>query len=125
MRIEQHLMTLPGQNVQKIKEIWSHPMALNQCQTFLNNHPDIKSVEKVTHIAPADEQGNIIGAPLEQFGVINYATTKLSLCIGFTHAPYSTTTEVYPDSPKVTDEDCINAQVASITGGLDYIIENT
>jgi len=85
----------------------------------------IKSVEKVTHIAPADDQGNIIGAPLEQLGVINYATTELSLCIGFTHAPYSTTTEVYPDSPKATDEDCIKAQVAAITGGLDYIIENT
>ena len=84
----------------------------------------IKSVEQVTHIAPADDQGNIIGAPLEQFGVINYATTELSLCIGFTHATYSTTTEVYPDSPKVTNEDCINAQVAAITGGLDYIIEN-
>ena len=46
MRIEQHLMTLPGQKIEKIKEIWSHPMALRQCQTFLNNHPNIKSVEK-------------------------------------------------------------------------------
>lgn len=85
----------------------------------------IKSVKKVTHIAPADEQGNIIGVPLEQFGVINYATSKLSLCIGFTHAAYSTTTEVYPDSPKATAEDCIQAQITAITGGLDYIIANT
>ncbi|MDG2343926.1 MAG: prephenate dehydratase [Flavobacteriales bacterium] len=46
MRIEQHLMTLPGQNIEQIKEIWSHPMALRQCQSFLNNHPNIKSVEK-------------------------------------------------------------------------------
>jgi prephenate dehydratase len=46
MRIEQHLMTLPGHTIEKIKEIWSHPMALRQCQKFLNNHPNIKSVEK-------------------------------------------------------------------------------
>ena len=41
--------------------------------------------------------------------------------MGFTDADYVTTTEVYPDSPKVDDEDCINAQVAAVTGGLDYI----
>ena len=46
MRIEQHLMTFPGNKIEKIKEIWSHPMALRQCQKFLNNHPKIKSVEK-------------------------------------------------------------------------------
>jgi hypothetical protein len=41
--------------------------------------------------------------------------------MGFTNANYVTTTEVYPDSPDVSDEDCINAQVAAVTGGLDYL----
>lgn len=82
----------------------------------------IMSVEKVTHIAPPDADGNIIGEPLQQWGVINYAARKLGLCMGFTNAGYVTTTEVYPDSPLVNDEDCINAQVAAVTGGLDYII---
>lgn len=81
----------------------------------------IKSVEKVTHIAPPDPDGNIIGETLQQWGVINYAARKLGLCMGFTNAGYVSTTEVYPDSPKVDDEDCINAQVAAVTGGLDYI----
>ncbi|MFT4630586.1 MAG: hypothetical protein ACI8PV_001708, partial [Dinoroseobacter sp.] len=31
-----------------------------------------------------------------------------------------TTTEVYPDSPKVDDENCIQAQVAAICSGLDF-----
>ena len=83
----------------------------------------IASVEKVTHIAPADDEGKLIGIPLSQRGVINYETKTLGLCAGFTGASYSTTTEVYPDSPKVDDENCINAQVAAVTGGLDYIID--
>jgi hypothetical protein len=82
----------------------------------------IESVEKVTHIAPPDSDGNIIGTPLEQHGVINYAKTELGLCGGFSRAEYVTTTEVYPDSPQANDENCIQAQVAAITGGLDYIL---
>ncbi|MBE7216735.1 M14 family metallocarboxypeptidase [Shewanella benthica] len=82
----------------------------------------IESVEKVTHIAPADNAGKLIGVVLSQFGVINYATKALGLCIGFSDSIYATTTEVYPDSPKVDDENCILAQVAAITGGLDYIL---
>lgn len=81
----------------------------------------IKSVKKVTHIAPADEYGNIIGEKLEQEGVINYPLKKLFLCAGFSNAKYTTTTEVYPDSPKVTAQNCVDAQVAAITGGLDYL----
>ncbi len=82
----------------------------------------IGSVEKVTHIAPPDSDGKIIGESLEQWGVINYAARPLGLCMGVTDAPYVTTTEVYPDSPEVDDEICINAQVAAVTGGLEYIM---
>lgn len=81
----------------------------------------IDSVRTVTHIAPADEKGNIIGVPIEDEGVINYDMKKLFLCGGFSNAEFSTTTEVYPDSPQVNDLICIEAQVASIRGGLDYI----
>ncbi len=81
----------------------------------------IDSVRKVTHIAPADSEGNIIGVPLEQEGVVNYDKRKLFLCAGFSDAEYVTTTEVYPDSPKASDAICIDAQIASITGGLDFL----
>jgi hypothetical protein len=83
----------------------------------------IKSVEKVTHIAPPAGNGKIIGETLEQWGVINYAAKALGLCMGVTNAPYVTTTEVYPDSPRADDENCIDAQVAAITGGLAYIMK--
>ncbi len=85
----------------------------------------INAVSKVTHIAPADESGRIIGEKLAQFGVINYATKALGLCSGFSDCTYGTTTEVYPDSPLVDDENCIQAQVIAITSGLDYLLENS
>jgi hypothetical protein len=91
----------------------------NPCPEF--QKAIISSVKKVTHIAPPDEQGRIIGEPLEQEGVINYPLKKLSLCAGISNAKYTTTTEVYPDSPQASDAICIQAQVAAIKGGLDYL----
>ncbi|HHF3228925.1 TPA: M14 family metallocarboxypeptidase [Vibrio diabolicus] len=82
----------------------------------------IESVAKVTHIAPADENGEIIGSPVVQFGVINYPMVKLGLCGGVTNCVYGTTTEVYPDSPTVTNEECNDAQVAAVVGSLNYVL---
>lgn len=84
----------------------------------------IASVAKVTHIAPADDQGKIIGSEVVEEGVILYSMKELGLCGGVTDCQYGTTTEVYPDSNKVTDEECNQAQVAAICGGLDYLIEH-
>lgn len=81
----------------------------------------IEKVKTVTHIAPHDKHGKIIGVEIAQEGVINYPVKQLSLCTGFSDAIYTTTTEVYPDSPKVTAEECIKAQVAAIEGGLDFL----
>jgi hypothetical protein len=82
----------------------------------------IESVERVTHVAPPTD-GKLIGEPLEQRGVINYDAGPLGLCMGVTRAAYVTTTEMYPDSPQATDEICIEAQVAAIAGGLNYVVQ--
>lgn len=81
----------------------------------------IKAVEKVTHIALADEKGQLLGDKLEQHGVINYPVKKLFLCAGAFSPQYVTTTEVYPDSPRATDEICIEAQITAIKAGLDFV----
>ena len=44
--IHHHLMALPGQKIDDIKEVWSHPMALLQCRKFFRNYPHIKLVEE-------------------------------------------------------------------------------
>merc|ERR1712217_566900 len=84
----------------------------------------IDRVRQVTHIAQPDEQGLIIDEPVLQDGVIGVPSPRsLGLCAGVTNATYATTTEVYPDSPKTTEENCSLAQVACIEAGLTHIIE--
>ncbi len=82
----------------------------------------IAGVEKVTHIALPDDDGQIIGVEPTQHGVINYPVGSLGLCAGITGAPYTTTTEVYPDSPRATPEICNAAQVATVRAGLDFVL---
>ena len=84
----------------------------------------IAAVEKVTHIAPADEKGEIIGSKLVSPGVIEYAFKQLGLCAGVSNARYTTTTEVYPDSPRATPEQCNEAQAAAVIAALDYALAN-
>jgi hypothetical protein len=82
----------------------------------------IEAVAKVTHIAPADRHGEIIGSPMVSPGVIEYALVQLGLCAGITDAPYKTTTEVYPDSPRANPEQCNAAQVAAVCAAIDFAL---
>jgi prephenate dehydratase len=43
--IEMNLLALAGQKIEEIEEIHSHPMALLQCQEFLEKYPHIRLVE--------------------------------------------------------------------------------
>ncbi len=43
--IQHHLMALPNQSIDDIKEVYSHPMALLQCKEFFKLHPHIKLIE--------------------------------------------------------------------------------
>lgn len=85
----------------------------------------IDAVQRVTHIAPADAQGGIIGTPLAAHGVIRYPLRELGLCTSITGARYTTTTEVYPDSPRTSPEECIRAQVAAVCAALDFVLAQT
>ena len=82
----------------------------------------IEAVAKVTHIAPADAKGEIIGSPVVAHGVIRYPLRQLGLCAGITDAPFKTTTEVYPDSPRATPEQCNRAQAAAVCAAIDYAL---
>jgi len=45
LRIKQNLMALPDQKISDIKEIRTHPIAIVQCMTFLNQYPGITLIE--------------------------------------------------------------------------------
>lgn len=82
----------------------------------------IEAVATVTHIAPADAKGQIIGADVVAPGVILYPFKDLGLCAGLTGAPFTTTTEVYPDSPRATPAQCVDAQVEAVRAAVDYVL---
>lgn len=82
----------------------------------------IETVAEVTHIAPADGDGRIIGSPVLAPGVIAYPVADLGLCAGITGAPYVTTTEVYPDSPRADTRQCNQAQVVAVCAALDHAL---
>jgi Succinylglutamate desuccinylase / Aspartoacylase family len=84
----------------------------------------IARVSKVTHIAPSDAAGRLIGTPVLSPGVVQYAYRQLGLCAGFTNATFTTTTEVYPDSPSASPSQCNAAQVESVCAALDFAIES-
>ncbi len=81
----------------------------------------IDAVRRVTHIAEPDEQGRIIGAALQQEGVIHMAKRASGLCGGMTDARLVTTTEVYPDSPTVSPAQCNAAQATAVRAAIEYL----
>ncbi len=46
IRISHVLAALPGERLETIREVHSHPIALMQCGEFLKSHPEIKVVER-------------------------------------------------------------------------------
>ncbi len=45
LRIKHNLLAYPGTKIEDIREVHSHPMALNQCLKYLRKYPEIKLVE--------------------------------------------------------------------------------
>lgn len=63
LRIRQNLVALPGQTIADIKEVFSHPMAILQCQAFFDNYPEIKLIDSIDTALSAKKiaQENISG----------------------------------------------------------------
>ncbi|MFO0626011.1 MAG: M14 family metallocarboxypeptidase [Polyangiales bacterium] len=82
----------------------------------------IDAVARVTHIAAPDETGLLLGEREVSRGVIQYPVRALGLCAGVTGARFTTTTEVYPDSPRSTPAQCNEAQVTAVRAGITYAL---
>lgn len=63
LRISHVLCSLPGQSVETLTEVNSHPMALMQCEQFLRRHPNLKIVERLDTAGSAKEisEGKLTG----------------------------------------------------------------
>ncbi len=45
LRISHNLCALPGQKIEDINEVLSHPMAFMQCENFLEDNPQMRNIE--------------------------------------------------------------------------------
>ncbi len=45
LRIEQNLAALPGTDINNLKQVHSHYMAIDQCRIFFNDFPEVKLIE--------------------------------------------------------------------------------
>lgn len=55
LRISHQFAALPGQKIEDIKEVHSHPIALMQCEDFLDNNKNIMAVESDDTATSAEE----------------------------------------------------------------------
>ncbi|RPI41308.1 MAG: prephenate dehydratase [Bacteroidetes bacterium] len=55
LRIKQNLVALPGVSIGELKEVYSHPMAILQCQDFFDNLPHIRLIESIDTAMSAEE----------------------------------------------------------------------
>lgn len=63
MRISHVIAALPGQTIDELQEVNSHPMALLQCEQYLRRHPNLKVIEKFDTAGSAMEiaSGSLAG----------------------------------------------------------------
>jgi len=55
LRIKQNLVALPGVKISDLKEVYSHPMAILQCQDFFDEYPGIRLIESIDTALSAEE----------------------------------------------------------------------
>ncbi|MCK5136080.1 MAG: prephenate dehydratase [Bacteroidales bacterium] len=55
LRIKQNLVAMPGVKISDLKEVYSHPMAILQCQDFFDRYPDIRLIESIDTALSAEE----------------------------------------------------------------------
>jgi prephenate dehydratase len=76
LRIKQNLVALPGQQMKDIKEVYSHPMAILQCQAYFDDYPNIVLIDSLDTALSAkkiaDEKLTGIAAIASDLAAKNY-----------------------------------------------------
>jgi prephenate dehydratase len=82
MRIKQNLVALPGVRIEDLREVYSHPMAILQCQDFFDAHPHIRLIESMDTALSAQEvaekKARDLGAISSSMAAENYGLEVIS-----------------------------------------------
>ena len=64
LRIGQNLVAMPGVEMEDLEEVYSHPMAILQCQDYFDKHPKIRLIESIDTALSAEEiaKGKLMNA---------------------------------------------------------------
>ncbi len=55
LRIKQNLVAMPGVALSQLKEVYSHPMAILQCQNYFDAYPEIRLIESIDTALSAED----------------------------------------------------------------------
>lgn len=115
LRIHQNLMILPGQKIEDIKEVYSHPMAIMQCHDFFEQYPHIRLIESLDTAGSAKD---IADAKLKGAGAIAASIAadiyKLEIIAGGIETNKKNYTRFLVLQDKLAVEDTIDVDKASI-----------
>ena len=127
--VQHCLMALPGQQIQGFDAVFSHPMALLQCEDFLLDYPNMTSVEKRDTASSAKEIADkkllktaAIGpkGAAERFGLEIYASNIQTHKLNFTRFLIISPEKVFiEDANKAS----IVLQLADKPGALQHVLE--
>jgi len=127
--VQHCLMALPGQQIQEFDSVFSHPMALLQCEDFLLDYPNMTPIEKRDTASSAKEIADknlfktaAIGpkGAAERFGLEIYAFNIQTHKLNFTRFLIISPEKVFI---KDADKASIVLQLADKPGALQHVLE--
>jgi prephenate dehydratase len=127
--IEQCLMALPGQQIGEMEAVWSHPIALLQCEEFLSDYPKLVPVEKKDTASSAKEIADgqhlkvaAIGpaGAAKQYGLDIYASNIQTHKLNFTRFLII---EPKSEPNQKANKASIVLQIADKPGALQHVLE--
>ncbi len=137
LRIEQHFMALHGQKMDDIKEVHSHPMAIIQCEDFLEplRKKGVKIIDAVDTalsakwIADNQLQGTAalasdLAANMYKLNILRRSveTNKRNFTRFLALAPADVAKQMRTDSGKKTDKASVSFTLQHQTGSLSQIL---
>jgi len=129
LSIDHYLMALPGQKIRDMEAVWSHPMALLQCEDFLADYPNLVTVEKRDTASSAKEISDKqvkgvasigpVGAA-ERYGLEIYASRIQTHKLNFTR--FLVISREESDNP-LANKASVVLQLADKPGALQHVLE--
>ncbi len=112
LRIIQNLVVLPGVKIEDVNEVYSHPMAILQCQKFFEKYPHIKLIESIDTAlsakAIADKKLKNVGAISSALAAEKYGLKILSSSIEDNKANYTRFLILGDKNEELTSEEPVN-----------------